>query len=374
MKLVLLTDHVPPYRMSTLAALRGKVDAFTIVLSSHDYAPGLPELDIGVKILDNVHIPRTRRHANGYVERYELVVPYGVVRTLRRIDPDCVLSAEYGLRTGWAAVWRATSGKALVTHADLSEEYEVGRGALRTTVRRLLLRASDRVVVNGQSGSRYVQSLGCPPDRIVVSPYPTDIDHFGKFEPVRHDDGTIRLIYVGQLIERKGLEPFVAQLSEVLRAQPDKRVSLTIAGEGDRRDAIAALQVPPNHTLSLIGPVRYQDLETVYGQAQAFVIPTLGDTWALVVNEAMASGLPVLGSIQSQAVSEIVGDDREGWVYDARSAQSARSAIERLLATTFEQRIAMGRAARAAAMRLTPERAAQELYDACRAAVDARRR
>ncbi len=374
MKLVLLTNHLPPYRMSTLAALRKKVDKFTVVLSSEDYAPGLPELDIGLEILPNFQIKRQRTHENGYAEKYKVAVPYGVVSALRRIDPDVVLSAEYGLRTAYASIWRLLSGKALVTHADLSEEYEQGRDALRMTLRRTLLKASDHVVSNGRSGSRYVQSLGYPGDRITISPYPTDIDHFGQAEYTRTDDGVIRMVYVGQLIERKGLTPFITLLGELLAKRPQTKVVLTLAGDGDRRAEIAALPVPPNLTLDIIGPVKYAQLSDVYGRAQVFVIPTLGDTWALVVNEAMASGLPVLGTTQSQAVLEIVEDGRQGWVYDARSRDSAISAIERCLSSTFAERIAMGHAARKVALDHTPERAAQELYDACRLAMQRRHR
>ena len=52
----------------------------------------------------------------------------------------------------------------------------------------------------------------------------------------------------------------------------------------------------------------------MYGSCDIFVFPTLADDWGVAVNEAMAASLPVLGSVYSQAVEELVRDGVNGWV------------------------------------------------------------
>jgi glycosyltransferase involved in cell wall biosynthesis len=373
MNLVFLTNHVSPYRVSTLVELRRLVDRLTIVLSSRDCAPGLPEAGVDVEFLNTIKIPRTRRHDNGYVERFEVHVPYGVGGMLSRLDPDCLLAAEFGARTALGAVWCKLHRKPFVVHADLSEEYERGRGKARVLLRTTLLKGIDRVLVNGRSGARYVESLGYDRARMVYLPYATDTDHFGKATRATRDDGVLRLVYVGQLIERKGLEPFVRQLGAMLATRPDTRVELTLAGSGDRRDMLEAMPRPANLELKMPGSIPYDKLGAFYAGFDAFVIPTLSDTWGLVVNESMASGLPILGSRQAQAVDEMVEDGQQGWVFDATSNDSIADAIRRCLDASPTARRAMGDAARAAALRISPAYAAGQIFKACQQAVAARR-
>ena len=132
MNLAFLTSHVSPCRVSTLIELRKLVDRLTIVLSSRDCAPGLPEAGVEVEYLKSIKVPRTRKHANGYVERYQAHVPYGAIGSMSSIDPDCLIAAEFGAMTALGEIYCKLYRKPLVVHADLSEECERGRGAARS--------------------------------------------------------------------------------------------------------------------------------------------------------------------------------------------------------------------------------------------------
>ena len=75
--------------------------------------------------------------------------------------------------------------------------------------------------------------------------------------------------------------------------------------------------------------------------------PTLADDWGLVVTEAMASGLPVLGSIYSQAVEELVRDGESGWLFRPDSSDDVEAKLNSALTTSAERSRDMGAAARA---------------------------
>jgi hypothetical protein len=117
--------------------------------------------------------------------------------------------------------------------------------------------------------------------------------------------------------------------------------------------------------LSLLGAVDYDGLSRIYGDCGIFVLPTLADEWGIVVNEAMAAGLPVLGSIQAQAVEELVEDGHNGWRFDADSADSALAALSRALATTPEALEAMREAAQRTVAAITPDAMARRMRAAC---------
>jgi glycosyltransferase involved in cell wall biosynthesis len=84
------------------------------------------------------------------------------------------------------------------------------------------------------------------------------------------------------------------------------------------------------------------------------VFPTLSDEWGLVVNEAMASGLPVLGSKYSQAVEDLVEDGRTGWTFAPDNVAEVDSGIRRALQETEATIRAMGQLAREAVACVSP--------------------
>jgi len=229
-------------------------------------------------------------------------------------------------------------------------------------------------MVNGRSGADYIRGLGFPGRAISMLPYATDVERFGTVQRLPGERGELRLLYVGRLIELKGLEPWIAALARALRQRPDRRVRLTVAGDGDRREAIERLELPPNLRLQLLGQTRYSELPRVYADADVLVMPSLGDTWGLVVNEAMASGLPVIGSSQTQAVVELIRDGVEGWIFSAAAPATVDEAIGRLLDAAPEKLAVMGADARRAALVLSPDHVASALLAACRKARNAKLR
>jgi glycosyltransferase involved in cell wall biosynthesis len=96
-------------------------------------------------------------------------------------------------------------------------------------------------------------------------------------------------------------------------------------------------------------------LPSLYAQAGIFVLPTLADEWGLVVNEAMAAGLPVLGSAYSQAVEELVEDCLTGWTFRPGQAGEMYKALDRALRTPHEKLEEMRRSARRQVENLTPQ-------------------
>src|SRR5262249_35551560 len=132
----------------------------------------------------------------------------------------------------------------LVVWATLSEHTESRRGLLRTLVRPRLLRCADAVLVNGASGARYVTGLGVPLERVTVAPYTTDVAAFQHSIRRAAAPGTIRLLFAGMFVERKGLLPFL----EVLRRWTETHeasIVFDIAGDGPLRPALEAFAPGP---------------------------------------------------------------------------------------------------------------------------------
>jgi glycosyltransferase involved in cell wall biosynthesis len=125
--------------------------------------------------------------------------------------------------------------------------------------------------------------------------------------------------------------------------------------------------------IRLLGHLNYDELRDLYMRHGILAFPTLSDEWGLVVLEAMAAGLPVLGSIHAQAVEELVQDGINGWTFDPVDNGEMDRAIERALATPAEVLNAMRARAMATVEHITPGGMADRMIDAFQFAMRQRR-
>jgi glycosyltransferase involved in cell wall biosynthesis len=100
-----------------------------------------------------------------------------------------------------------------------------------------------------------------------------------------------------------------------------------------------------------------EELPAFYAGAGAFVHSALEEPWGLVINEAMASGLPVLSSRNVGAAEELVVDGKTGYLFDPRNIEEMANAMSKVTGMTQEEQLTMGRAAFEMVERKAPAKA-----------------
>jgi len=117
-------------------------------------------------------------------------------------------------------------------------------------------------------------------------------------------------LFVGRMVQEKGISVLL-QAYERLDAPLRKRVGLVLAGDGPARAQSVedAARIWPGKFV-FPGFLQREELAVLYGLAEALVFPTFSDPWGLVVNEAMACGLPVIATDVAGATTDLV---RDGW-------------------------------------------------------------
>ena len=95
----------------------------------------------------------------------------------------------------------------------------------------------------------------------------------------------------------------------------------------------------------LAGFRQIQELPEFYARAGAFIHPALEEPWGLVINEAMAAGLPVLSSYNVGAAEELVVDGKTGYLFDPRNIDEMANAMSKVAGMNQEERLTMGHAA-----------------------------
>jgi glycosyltransferase involved in cell wall biosynthesis len=364
-----LTNWVPTYRVPELELLRARYSDLHVFVSRPATSVNLPgeasDHHLNVETIGTVSLSRSRAHPLGFTDYEPMLIPIGLLPKLFRMRPHTVFSAELGPRTLQAVLYRMCAPSSrLIIHADLCEQSELRRSSVRERIRRWMLRHADAVVVNGASGERYVQQLGVEPRKIARIPYSCDPQLFsaaGACEAAPSEPSVRRLLYAGQFTDRKGIVQFLELLGQYCVRHPSKRVELIAIGAGPREMELKALETPANLSIEVRSPVPRNDLPALYRGADLFVFPSFADTWGLVVSEAMACGLPVLGSRSSQAVEEMVRFGVNGWTFDPTSREATYQAIQSALNTDLERLRHMGRAARKTARLTSPEAVAERL-------------
>ncbi|WP_323798007.1 glycosyltransferase family 4 protein [Nisaea sp.] len=373
---VLLLNFVPPYRVALLQALEREVRRLTVLVSTGMEADRSWKADwrgLDVRVSRSLTLPYRRRHPDGFGEDLSTHLTVDMLPRLCALAPDVVISSEFGARTLQACLYRCLAPllgrrSRFLVWATLSEDSERGRGWVRTTLRRLMAKRADGAMTNGESGARYLESIGFAPERIFRIHQSTDLDRFAKLDTsgrsVSDDEKTLQLVTVGSLIPRKGLRPFLQHLIAWCAAHPGRALNWRLIGDGPERAALEALVLPPNLKLTLLGDVAYEDVPALMADADLLAFPTLADEWGLVVNEAMAAGLPVLASCRAQAAEEMVTDKENGWLFDPADPTSTGKALGQALDTPAAARIAMGDAARQTAARFSHENTLRRMMQA----------
>lgn len=360
-RVAFLTNLIPPYHKPLFLLLSKQFSEFRLFISTpmeanRSWLPEWTGLDVVVQ--KGFTLRRRWKHPR-FGEAVAVHFPTDTIVELSRFQPDAVISVEMGFRTLLACCYAKVHPRCrLLIWSEVTEITERGRGGLRMLLRRFIAQRANGFLAVGGAGVRYIESLGVARAKIFQIAYSTDLAPFVAISLERPPAISRRLLFSGQFVERKGLVPFVQALITWALVHRDQQTEFALVGDGPLRADLAALPMPDNVKLLFIGTLQYHQLPRVYAESGIFVLPTLADTWAVVVNEALASGLPVLGSLYSQAVEEMVCDGKNGWTFRPDRRGEMDDALNRALTATDSELNAMRACARKRALEVTPEHAA----------------
>jgi glycosyltransferase involved in cell wall biosynthesis len=150
--------------------------------------------------------------------------------------------------------------------------------------------------------------------------------------------------------------------------------SLVIVGDGEQRPELLLTceQLKLTDHVLLAGAKPYSEIPAYYGLAGAFVHASTTEQWGLVVNEAMASGLPVLVSNRCGCAPDLVEEGRNGFLFDPYDISSLAGAMYSMAAERTD-RASMGQESQRIVARWSPEIFAESLACAAETALVADR-
>ncbi len=331
------------------------------------FTPGY-EGTFQVRLLRGVKIFNLRKTERGSGRRFVWVSPSALWQLLRS-RPKVIFVNGFHLCAAYALLVKALFGSRVILFwQGVSPETGGAKGSVRLRVRRSMARFFDLAICNTRAGTRYLEDfVGIPSAKLWHRN--CEVAEQSAFCSPGEDEGALAgvrrpmFLFVGRLIRGKGLHNLLRACS-LLRQRGLNDFSLVLAGDGDEKEELqryaAALGLKDH--VRWVGFVPYQNLGAYYEACDVFVLPSLEDTWGIVVPEAMLFGKPILCSQQAGA-HEIVREGVNGFVFDARNpealaANMARFICEPDLIATF------GSASKEISQQYTPEGTAKILESA----------
>ena len=283
----------------------------------------------------------------------------------------CVTGADVLAVNGWgfpearsAISWSARAKIPVVLMSD-SQEHDARRWFPIEWIKRRYVRACASAFVAGARHSEYIQKLGMPPDHIVLGYDVVDNAHFqsgadrarGDDENERRKLNTPRRYWLccARFVRRKNLETLIEAFAAYRVRAGTAAWDLVLIGDGPLALKLAAASrgLGIEENVRMPGFVQYPVLPAYYGLASAFVLPSVVEPWGLVVNEAMAAGLPVLVSSACGCAPDLVREGVNGFSFDPRDPGALADAMLRLAVNSSVAD--MGRASRTIVASYTPE-------------------
>jgi 1,2-diacylglycerol 3-alpha-glucosyltransferase len=310
----------------------------------------------------------------------------GVRSVLDSVNPDAMAIHGYSTCDTWSALaWCNLHNRKAILLSD-SKYDDMPRHSCKEWLKQWLVHKFDAALCAGRASRIYLEQLGMKPEQIFEGFDVVDNDFFWRWaEQARRDPGSYRsmpglgspepfFLVSGRFIREKNLDGLLRSYAKYRRvlAETDGGRSpwrLVILGDGPERNALENLVRSEGiQGVSFPGFLQIDQLPIYYGLASFFVHPSHQDTWGLVVNEAMAAGLPVLVSKNSGCAQDLVREGENGFTFASNDVTTLADLMNKVSSGQVDLK-AMSVSSRDLIKNWGPARFAQGLRGALRVAL-----
>jgi glycosyltransferase involved in cell wall biosynthesis len=274
---------------------------------------------------------------------------------IQRHEYDAVLVNGWHYRSAWQAIWACWKSKVKLMVRGDSHLYTprgIAKQAFKSLAYHRFIPRFDACLAVGQWSREYFMHYGAAPQRVFFVPHAVDARKFQieteRLKPRRPElrkktnlnrDATV-FMFSGKFIPKKRPIDFVYAIKKAVQRNP--RIEGLMVGDGPLRGECEALVREQNLPVRFTGFLNQSQITEAYVASDALALPSDGgETWGLVVNEAMACGLPCIVSDRVGCGPDLVIPEKTGSIFRLGDVDAlANSMLE--LAESPERIISMG--------------------------------
>ena len=313
--------------------------------------------------------------AQAYEETNAATIHRAITRKLDEIQPHGVAISSYSTPDARACLsWCKKHNRVAILMTETKED-DTHRIGWRERIKSTLVQMYDSALVGGTPHQAYLEKLGFPSSHIFQGCDAVDNAYFQHHvEEWRNQFGKASrlpgldvrepfFLASNRFIPRKNLDGLI-KAYHAYRTNTEKPWRLLLLGDGPERAALEQL-VRSLHIDGVVfcGFQQIQHLPAYYAHAGAFVHPALNDQWGLVVNEAMAAGLPVIVSRKAGCAQDLVSHGKNGYIFHPDNLEELSQWLS-VLSSPETNRIQMSKASEQIIEKWSPRTFAENMWKA----------
>jgi len=380
-RVAILFDNFGPYHLARLSAASGvcKLLAVEFGSSSADYEWNASETSGLQRVALNDRGSSHELSPEEFQKR--------LVTVLDEFNPEAVVAPGWGYRGSLLALRWGLSHRVPVICMSESTQWDDVRNPIKEWIKRRIIALFSSALVGGSSHRAYMQELGMPSDRIFLG-YDAVDNRFFTEEARKIRASSKELVKKtkpyflasARFIEKKNLprllKAYALYRERAMTLEDSGSVfDLVLLGDGVLRSKLETLrtELGLSEYVDMPGFKQYGELPAYYAHAGAFIHASSTEQWGLVVNEAMASGLPVLVSNRCGCAADLVKEGENGWTFDPTNEEQITDLMLKI-ASDETRRKEMGVRSREIIAEWGPDRFASGVKSAVEAALAAPRK
>jgi len=322
----------------------------------------------------NFPVPIFSIFGNEYHESLSLRQKFlRVNAALCRLNPDVLAIAGYTEPAMLSAlIWSLYNQKPAILLSE-SKEDDAPRSWWREIVKCLIVKGYKSALVGGKPQKRYLVKLGMDSNSIFTGYNVVGIDDFqpDKIKSLPNSHHNPYFLAVNRFVPKKNLIKLIDSYAAYRQKLGMEAWDLVLCGDGELRPQIEQQIAKLNlqDSVHLPGFLQQEEMLPYFAHASCFIHASIQEQWGLVVNEAMAAGLPILVSNRCGCYEDLIIEGINGFGFDPENSQQLTELMQKMSSGAIDLN-KMGQAALEHIQKFSPDYFAQGLREAVEYALE----
>lgn len=280
----------------------------------------------------------------------------GIILRINKKRHDALLVLGWSSMTSWLGYLAALfCGTPFFVRGENPLNQEFGKPAWKRLVKkfplRFLFRGATAILYIGKENRKFYEYYGAPKEKLFFAPYAVDNERFMReaenLRPQKNNfkkelgiaPGEPVILFAGKLIDKKRpldlLKAYELLLTKNYKPKTKNypQPALVFVGDGPLRSEVE-IYIKENRLRNVFvtGYINQGGMPRFYVLADVFVLPSgQGETWGMVINEAMCFGLPIIISDVVGSAPDLVEDDENGFIFPMGDIEALAGALAKIL-------------------------------------------